>query len=97
MVKLLAISCCVYVGFFSPALAFDFCIRPSPPPLTDIETAKEFAPEFSAEFEQYFLDARKYLTCIQKDHSRVLIELNEASERYGRFVDDSQAWVAHGE
>ena len=75
-----------------PSATLAFCLPPQPPAPTSEALAREFEQEFRQDFEGYFRDANAYYRCMEQEHTRVGIEVEETARRYNRFLTDAEKW-----
>ncbi|MCF7701926.1 hypothetical protein [Loktanella sp. M215] len=74
------------------AACAEWCDPPIAPTPTTPELAHDFREEFKDEFDQYFRDASLYTACLDAERVRVFQEMQNTTQRYERFLNDSAKW-----
>ncbi len=82
-----------FLALVSPTIALaEWCDPPIAPTPTTPELARDFREEFKAEFDQYFRDASAYIACLDAERQRIFLEMQNTTQRYERFLNDSTEW-----
>lgn len=87
------ISILTLLALVSPGAAFaEWCDPPIAPTPTTPGLARDFREEFKDEFDQYFRDTSAYVACLDAERQRIFLEMQNTTQRYERFLNDSAKW-----
>lgn len=83
-----ALTFCIASIYLAGPASADWCDPPVAPPPTTSAMAEDFTSEFKSEFDQYFIDASRYVTCLDAERVRIFDEMRSTVTRYDRFLRD---------
>tara|TARA_R110002072_G_scaffold246837_2_gene406109 strand:+ start:752 stop:1036 length:285 start_codon:yes stop_codon:yes gene_type:complete len=87
------ITTAIFLACINPAMSFaEWCDPPIAPTPTTPELARDFREEFKDEFDRYFRDASAYAACLDAERQRIFLEMQNTTQRYERFLNDSAKW-----